>query len=126
MLIDFGCGEVEATPCVKTLVIYEQEFGSDMVQDLFGRETVRRTDDSDVLFAFDYRDFEWTAALKALWASVKTADPSTPPFRAWADSLGDVDLMEVVARFIPEVRARLFRPRADTVEGAQGGGQAEG
>jgi hypothetical protein len=120
MKVDFGQGEKEAVISVWTLVVYEQEFGSDMLKDLFGKETVRKSDleesDDDILFEFDYSVHNWTAALKVVWASLKAADDKTPKFEQWAKTVGDVNLFDIIGEFVPEVRARLFRPRADASE----------
>lgn len=112
MKLDYGSGERELVYSVETLLIYEQEFGgADMIKDLFGRVVVRSKADQgdDVILALDYRDTNWTAALKALWAGEKTADPDTPPFREWSRKVGDVNLYKVTNAVVPEVQARFFR-----------------
>lgn len=128
MKVDFGQGEKEALVSVWTLSIYEQEFGSDMIQDLFGEEVVKadNEDDDNVIFKFDYHDFNWTAATKALWAALKCADPDTQPYAIWARELGDIDLWSIIRDFLPEVRARLFRPSADSEEEEEDGAEQQG
>lgn len=122
MLLDYGCGEKELVYSVETLLVYEQEFGgADMIKDLFGRVVVRsnHADDGDVVLALDYRDTNWTAALKALWAGEKTADPATPSFKEWSRKVGDVNLYKVTNAVVPEVQARFFRAGDSPVEAAE-------
>lgn len=113
MRIDYGQGEKEAIIGIHTMMIYEQEFRSDIVQDIFGRQVLREEKDGDdVVFAVDYRNVQWTAALKVLWAALKTADDSVPSFSEWSNGLGPVNLDEIVSAIVPEVRRQFFRPRA--------------
>lgn len=117
MRVDYGCGERECALGVHAMMLYEQEFGSDIIKDLFGRVVLRRqADDPDVEFAMDYRDTNWTAAVKALWAGLKSADESVPPFREWERSAGAIDMNAVVAALIPEAWRMFFRAGADDSE----------
>lgn len=110
MRIKIGDEEREAIASAKTLMIYEQEFGGDLIQDLYGRAVIHRPeDDEDVLLVLDYTATNWTAALKALWACLRTADDSVVPFKEWVEALPDVNLMEVTGALYPEVQRRLFR-----------------
>ena len=75
MVIDYdGKGGCECTFSIATLVAYEQEFGRDMIQDVLGRVAVRDEDGTTVV---DFRDTNWTATTRALWAAIKTANPKT-------------------------------------------------
>lgn len=110
MKVKIGDEELEAIASAKTLMVYEQEFGSDLIQDLFGRAVIRKPEEGeDVLMVFDYTATNWTAALKALWACLRTASDSVPPFKEWIADLPDVNLMEVTGALYPEVQRRLFR-----------------
>lgn len=118
MLIDYGQGEREIAVSILTLMIYEQEFGGDMLKDLFGRVEIREDDlvDAGTTFTFDYTTYNWTAATKALWACLKTADDSVPSFRTWASQVGDVNLYKAWLQLMPEVSRRLFRTGATDSE----------
>lgn len=117
MLIDYGRGEEEAVIGVATMMVYEQQFRSDIIQDLFGRSVLRRKpDDDDVLFEVDYRDVNWTALVRVLWAALKTADDSFPSFREWSMGLGPVDLNDLASKLIPEAYGQFFRAGAGSSE----------
>jgi len=110
MKIDYGCGEKEIIASTYTLVIYEQEFdGADMIKDVFGRIEITRDEKTDdVIAVFDYTKTNWTALLKALWASLKAADDSIEPFVEWAKNTGSINLSDVSVQLIPEIRRNCF------------------
>ena len=113
MKLDYGCGEVEAIFSVETMMVYEQEFGADIVQELFGRAVVRREESADdVLLAIDYRNVNWTKCVKVLWAAMKTADQSLPPFSQWVKDAGPIDLGTVADRVLSEATKGFFRAGA--------------
>lgn len=120
MEIELNGKKVEFKVTVLTTVLYEQEFGSDIIKDLFGK--VVQEDSNDVVF--DYTTTNWTATLKALWAAIKTANPSTPNFSDWAAGCDGIDLFEVSGVLMPEVMKGLFRNTAALIEepsvGAEG------
>lgn len=120
MEIELNGKKVPLKVSVLTTVIYEQEFGTDIIKDLFGK-VVQDTSNEVV---FDYTTTNWTATLKALWAAVKTANPATPPFQEWADKCGDVDLFEVSGVLMPVVMRGLFRATATIIE--EQGEESEG
>ncbi len=126
MTIDYGSGPKEARATLLSLVVYEQEFGSDLIKDLFGKAEVRRSDlepqgegegpaegsPDDVVLSFDYGSVNWTASVKALWAFLKAADGTVPPFREWAAGTGDLDMFSVAPQVIAEARRGFFRTGA--------------
>lgn len=119
MKIDFGTGEQEVIVSVHTLMVYEQEFsGADLIQDLYKKVVIRKSDDDDddILAAIDFRNVNWTALTKVLWAALKTADDDLPPFREWSATVGDINLMDLNAQLTPEVERRLFRTGDATSE----------
>lgn len=139
MKVDYGAGEKELLFSGWTLVLYEQQFGGDLIQDLFGKVEVRksdvetalrnvgveeapeREDDDPVLFTSDYTQTNWTAVLKALWAGLKTADDALPGFTQWSRGLGAIDLGRLQKEIVPEAMRMFFR--SDPV---QGEGEGEG
>lgn len=114
MRVDYGAGDAEAVLGVYTLVLYEQEFRSDLIQDLFGRAVMRKEpeEEEDVVLAVDYRDVNWTALTKVLWAALKAADDSVPSFAKWAAGLGPIDLNAVHLALVPEALRMFFRTGA--------------
>lgn len=139
MKVDYGAGEKELLFSGWTLVLYEQQFGGDLIQDLFGKVEVRksdvetalrnvgvdeapeREDDDPVLFTSDYTQTNWTAILKALWAGLKTADDALPGFTQWSRGLGAIDLGQLQKEIVPEAMRMFFL--SDPV---QGEGEGEG
>lgn len=120
MKIDLGNGELELELSFWTLVVYEQEFGSSLIGDLFGKvelvdaEALSLNDEGNLVL--DYREFNFTEGVKALWAAVRAANDDTPSFKTWAKSMHGVDLWPVVGEFAAEVRSELFRPGATDSE----------
>lgn len=114
MLLDYdGTGPREARLSVLTLMLYEQEFdGADMLADVLGRQDVSGggadADDGTV----DFSGVRWGALARALWAALKTADDSVPPFSEWAASVDGIDLPAVNAALGPEMVRKFFRPRS--------------
>lgn len=111
MKINFGSGEKEIIASTYTLVIYEQEFGTDLIHDVYGRHVIERPktdDDGNVLPVVDYTRFNWTSMVKALWAMLKTADPSVPPFMEWARENGGVNLFALNNEMMEELDRGFF------------------
>lgn len=110
--VDLGTGPIECKANLRALVAYEQRFGADMVHDLFG--VVRPMGDGEDDGSVDFTAFPWTKAVKALWACCKGARQGTPDVDEWLDRFddSDVDLFELSATIVPEIRKGLFRPRA--------------
>lgn len=114
MRIDYGRGPEEAVLSVHTLMLYEQEFnGADMIQDYYGLSIARKQEyGDDVETVLDFRNVNWTALVRVLWAALKTADDSLPPFAEWEAGLPDIDLFAVNRELGPEVMRRFFRSLA--------------
>lgn len=110
MIIDYGRGPEECRVGLKAMSAYEQEFGRDIIQDLFGRVVVRGPEEEDegVVVAVDYRDTNWTALVRVLWASLRAADESVPPYPVWADGIDSLDLNAVSDAIVPEAIRAFF------------------
>jgi hypothetical protein len=113
MKITIGDDEAEAIFGVGTLAAYEEEFGRDLIQDLFGKVRVEDPDKQgdDVLYTIDYTQTNWTALLRATWAGVSVADPATPPFKEWAKGIGEINLNELMNQVVPVCIRQFFRPQ---------------
>lgn len=82
---------VPAKMSVKTLMLYEQEFSSDMVADLQGK--VRANDEEEGVL-FDFTRVPWLKIIQGAWAMMKTADDSLPHFQRWAEDITEVNTFE--------------------------------
>lgn len=110
MLIDLGTGEVDLNITPWTLVVYEQEFRGDMIQDLLGKVVVKNEEEEAGTFVvFDYRDANWTSCLKTMWACLKASDDSTPSFKKWSQTVGSVNVLDIYNKLVPLVEESLFR-----------------
>ena len=117
MTLAFGGEEMDVPIGVAALMVYEQQFHSDMVQDLLGRSVIREAaDEEDVIFSVDYRDTNWTACLKTAWACLKAADGNTPRWETWASEVGDVNLNDLAEQVIPAAFDAFFRTGASHSE----------
>lgn len=103
--IDYGQGQTEGIASVWTLCLYEQEFGGDLIKDVF-----RSSDEQGSLFETE----NWTCLIKALWACLKAKDDTLPPFKAWAKDIGEIDLLAVQQELPAHIARGLFRHGGDT------------
>lgn len=121
-----GKGEHEVIASAHTLMIYEQEFKSGLIEDVFGRISLagheNDVDSSGNLVVADYTIDNWTAYLKALWAMLKSASDlaraegreheEVPPFGRWSLSVTEIDMAEVSRVVVTECQRGLFRAGA--------------
>ncbi len=113
MKITVGDKEYEGTMGVGTLVAYEEEFGRDLIQDLFGKVTVEDGGD-EAAMTIDYTQTEWTALLRVAWSAIRTASPdAVPGFREWASSLGELNLNVISEQLVPVAIRQFFRPQGN-------------
>lgn len=105
MLVGSENGAFEVKYNFYTLYIYETEFGTDLIKDLYGSVGVEA---DGYGMAFSFNSVNWTAAAKAIWAGAKCADPSTPRFSDWAQT-ASFDLLEASGIVIEEINKELFR-----------------
>lgn len=111
--IEVGGEAVEADVTFYTGLLYEQEFGGDLVSDFYGVQDGKpMVSGEGELVRVDFTKVSWNAAVKALWAAVKTADDSAPGYRAWARRLGGVDAMEARRLLDEAISDCFFRPGA--------------
>ena len=104
MTIDYGQGPKKASASLLALFIYESQFGgADMARDLFEY----RGGGGDLA-----SEVNWTACVKALWAMLRAADRSVPPFEEWAASIEGVNLVDVAPQVLRAAREGFFRPGA--------------
>ena len=123
-----------------TLMVYEQEFKSDLIKDVFGRIDTRAAsqnfDEQGNLVAMDYTIDNWNCEIKAFWAMLRTSadiarsegrltDP-VPRFEQWnlgvakavsaanEDGKGEVaiDMGQISQAVFDECQRGLFRAGA--------------
>lgn len=117
MKIDFGQGEVEIAAGVGMMMIYEQEFNSDIIKDLYDKVVIRKEDeDEDIIAALDFRKVNWTILVRTLWACMRNADKTLPGFKEWSENVGDINLLDLNAQLMPIVERSLFRTGAAVTE----------
>ena len=93
-----------------TALIYENEFGRDMLKDFFGVQAVKEpVDTSDDVVSVDFTMINWTAASKALWASLKTADEAMDPYSIWVKKASGANMWLVYEQLAAEMADCFFR-----------------
>lgn len=116
--------EYEAT--TYTLVIYEQEFKSDLIKDVFGRIDINRAkqnyDAEGRPTALDYTMDNWYENLRAFWAMLKTSEAiarsdgrkaeQVPSFVQWCVKTRNVDMQEILQAVFDECNRGLFHSGA--------------
>lgn len=124
MFVRIGDAEVEIMASLYTLVVYEQEFGSDLIKDVFGKHQVQKGDET--VLTIDYTQENWFEEIKALWAMVKTAadlkdskgdlapNDRVPGFNTWAKSniASQVNMREIADAVFAEAVSGFFRAGA--------------
>jgi hypothetical protein len=103
-----------------TALIYENEFGKDMLKEFFGVQALSDpiAEDGDVL-SVDFTRINWTAASKALWAAIKTADESVAPYGIWVKESSGANMWLVYEQLAAEIADCFFRAEAAGQEAGQ-------
>ena len=101
MVIDYGHGEREVLLSVYAMMLYEQEFKSDPIHDLYQG---------------DFNDVWFPAVTKVLWAGLKAADDSIPSYAKWAREVSGVNLRDISNQLVPELNDAFFRSGASDSE----------
>lgn len=123
--------DVVASP--HTLIIYEQQFKSGLIEDVFGRISIggheHDIDEHGNLVVADYTIDNWTAYLKALWAMLKSgADLAraegrkfepVPNFEEWSIRATNLDMSEISRVVVTECQRGLFRAGAASEQDSQ-------
>lgn len=102
-----GYGDIDIEATAHTLVLYEQEFKSDLIKDVFGKREQTKDADGSTVVLFDYTVDNWNDELKALWAMAKTANDIAndagevapkdriTSYTKWVKGLGKVNMRDV-------------------------------
>ena len=106
MLVASENGAFEARFNFYTLYLYELEFGTDMIKDVFRESTVAEGANGASLV---FEAVNWTAIAKAIWAGAKCADKRLPRFEDWASQDNGIDLFTAAGEVVAEINKELFR-----------------
>ncbi|MBQ9005962.1 MAG: hypothetical protein IJ092_06280 [Atopobiaceae bacterium] len=111
--------KMKAEVSTLTAVLYESEFRKDLLTDFFGdilktteQVQVKEVDGEQVVVNVDFEKINWMAALRVLWAAVKTADESAPSFHEWSRKTKGLDLWGIRDELAGEVADCFFRAQA--------------
>lgn len=109
--VEFSEGTYDAEVTFYTALLYEQEFGKDMLQDFFG---VQGMDgpigvDGDAIVTIDFTKVNWAASSKVLWAALKTADSSIPGYQAWMKGAKGANMWLIRELLANEIGECFFR-----------------
>lgn len=115
MAFKINGADVNAIFSIETLVIYEEAFERDLLQDVLGRvkvdtkeELEAAEDAANGIYTVDYTTTNWTAITRALWAAIKVANPATPNYEMWAKE-ADFNISAAADFVVPEVINKFFR-----------------
>lgn len=96
-----------------TALLYEQEFSRDMLKDFFGVQAIKDpVEDDGGVVSVDFTQVNWTAASKALWAALKTADDATEPYSLWVKKASGANMWLVNEQLAAEIADCFFRSEA--------------
>lgn len=134
MFIDIdGTGEVEILATAYTLVIYEQEFHSDPIKDVFGKHQLdgEKAGVKDAAAAgsaatlyLDFTQENWVEETRLLWAMVKTANvladdrgdvapnDRVPGYMEWMKRVGKVNMRDIADAVFDEAVDGFFHTGA--------------
>ena len=102
-----------------TAVLYEAEFRSDLVADLFGVQGQDRNPFSfkgNDLAEIDFTKVSWLSVAKATWAALKTADSSIPSYQAWMKKARGVNFWDLREALMEDASDCFFRSSATEEE----------
>ena len=79
-----------------TAWLYESEFQSKLIQDYMkGQDFDEVTNEGGMAVAVvKFDSIDWVTVTKILWAAIKTAEESTPPFEKWLRESGNANLWD--------------------------------
>lgn len=108
--------ELDAEVSFYTAQLYEVEFNSDMISDLFGKQD----DDSGAvkiagkgakarIVSIDFTKVKWICVARILWAACKTADEEVGSYSSWMREMKGVNFWDLRSQLIDEVSDCFFR-----------------
>ena len=101
-----------------TAWLYESEFNSKLVQDYTGGAEYEEADvDGRKVAVVDFGSIDWVVIMRILWAAIKTAKESTPPFDEWLKKSRDANLWDIRNDLDAAITDCFFRASAGGAEG---------
>lgn len=99
-----------------TALLYEQEFQSDIVADLFGTQGKDSNPFSvskkGAVVAIDFSKVSWLSVAKATWAALKTVDSTIPSYTAWMKETKGVNFWDLRESLLEDASDCFFRTDA--------------
>ena len=119
--------ERELDASAYTMLVYEQEFKSGLIEDVFGRITI--PEESDGVVVADYTRDNWLAYTQALWAMLRAASDrlamqgvpheEVPGFKEWSMTATDLNLSKLSYDLVMgELMRKFFRTPTAAAEDA--------
>lgn len=101
-----------------TAYVYEAEFGSKLVQDYMqGADYDEAEVDGEKVAVVKFETIDWMTVMRVLWAAMKTAKDSTPPFEEWMRKAGGADLWDIRSYLDSAITECFFRSLGGGAEG---------
>lgn len=127
--VSIGGKACKAAVSCLTPTIYEEEFGGDMLADLYGRIDKKsgnlvELDRKGEVVAVDYTAVKWNVIIRVLWAALKTVSDTVPGFKVWAKTADGINAIDVRSELEAAITDCFFRPGPDESE-AEGDEEAE-
>lgn len=105
-----------------TAWLYENEFHADLISDFYGvQDLTPIASDGEEGLRVDFTKVNWNAAMRVLWAALKTASQSTPPYPEWMKATRGVDTYTLRAQLDEAIADCFFRPGAAGEEAGEEG-----
>ena len=101
-----------------TAVLYESEFQSDIIADLFGVQGRSKNPfsiDGDEV-EVDFTKVGWLSVAKATWAAIKTENAATPSYTSWMKKARGVNFWDLREALIEDASECFFRPETAEAE----------
>ena len=102
-----------------TALLYEAEFQSKLIQDYMGGQDYDEVDDADggKLAIVKFDTIDWVVITRILWAALKTAKESTPPYEQWLKKAGGANLWDARNDLDEAISDCFFRSESSGAEG---------
>ena len=115
MVVTINGEELEVKLSAFSMVLYEQEFGTDLIGDLNGKVKVDDGEEEGVLF--DFAKVPWLKILQGVWAMLKTADKNLPHYEKWVAGVDEFNIFELRNTLETAVSDNFFHTAAPAEEG---------
>lgn len=114
MVVTINGEEMEAKLSALSMILYEQEFGADLIGDIQGKV---KANDQEEGVLFDFAKVPWVKILQGIWAMLKTAKPSIPHFEKWVKGVEEFNAFEMRNVLEEAISDNFFHTAAPAEEG---------